>query len=164
MLTFMNKTRKTLISLTGAAAVLVATAGAAPADVETGRTVSVLGTAAIDITTPESTFEISVHARGDGRSGAGVIWISHHNDEVIGWMVARVDCVRIDGGLGVVTAVVSDAEDFAVAGPGDQVALTVRDSGTKDRASFASREQAAKCQKSRDQEFEITRGDFEVHP
>ncbi|WP_158892114.1 hypothetical protein [Amycolatopsis anabasis] len=155
----MKKTAKTAICL---AIALLATAGAATAEAGAARGGSVLGNAEIDTHNPESVFEFSVHAQGDGRSGRGVVWMSHHNDERIGWMVARVDCVRVEGPVGVVTAVVSDAEDFAVASPGEPIALTVRDNGTKDAISFTSPEQVKRCHGAREPGREITRGDFRV--
>jgi hypothetical protein len=148
-----------MISLAAAAA-LLSTAGTAGA--ATTGTASVLGHAEIDTQDPASTFEFSVHAQGNGRSGQGVVWMSHHDDTRIGWMVARVDCVRVVGSLGIVTGVVSDAQNFAVASPGEPIALTVRDNGTADTLSFASREQAQRCHRSPDQETQVSRGDFRV--
>ncbi|OLF17423.1 hypothetical protein BU204_11655 [Actinophytocola xanthii] len=148
-------------TLTAALAMLTTT-GAATADVEAAPSVAVLGSAEKEIHDPYSVFEFSVHARGDGRSGEGVLWMSHHNDELVGWMVARVDCVRSVGSRAVVTAVVSDAQDFAPAAPGDSIALTVRDNGGQDTLSVASREQVTTCHMSREQEFPVTRGDFRI--
>lgn len=158
----MNKTWRTVICMLTAVFAMLATAGAAASDAEATRSVAVLGKAEIDTHDPYSVFEFSLHARGDGRSGEGVMWMSHHNDELVGWMVARVDCVRSKGRLVVVTAVVSDAQDFAPAVPGDPIALTVRDNGGQDTLSFASREQVTTCHMSREPEFPITRGDFRV--
>lgn len=158
----MNNTCKTVTALVTAMASILATTSTATAEGETTRDVSVLGTAAIAIPVPASVFEISVHARGDNHSGTGVFWMSHHNDERIGWMVARVDCVRTEGRVGIVTAVVSDAQDFAVASPGDPIALTVRDNGRHDIVSFASREQVTRCQMPRTDEIRITSGDLRV--
>ncbi|QFU93761.1 hypothetical protein [Amycolatopsis sp. YIM 10] len=151
--------RKLTIGLLGATALVLSTVGTAAAAPAPGG--SVLGSAEIELTDPYSVFEFSVHARGDGRSGQGVVWLAHRDDQQIGWMVARVDCVRVTGSLGVVTGVVSDAQDFAVAAPGDPIALTVRD-GATDSVSFASREEARKCGRSTAQPHEITRGDFRV--
>ncbi|MBN6036554.1 hypothetical protein [Amycolatopsis sp. 195334CR] len=149
--------KRALITLLGATALALSTVGTAAA--ATGG--SVLGGAEIELTDPYSVFEFSVHASGDGRAGQGVVWLAHRDDQRIGWMVARVDCVRVTGSLGVVTGVVSDAQDFAVAAPGDPIALTVRD-GAKDSISFASREEARKCGRSPAPAHEITRGDFRV--
>lgn len=159
----MTKTMQAAIGVIGAAAAVLALAApAAQADSESARHVSVLGHAEIDTHNPDSVFEISIHATGRGRSASGVVWMSHHNDARIGWMVARVDCVRVLGKVGVVTAVVSDAQDFAVAAPGDPIALTVRDNPTLDSMRFASRHQAQQCRIPRTPEQEITRGDFRV--
>ncbi|OLF13481.1 hypothetical protein BU204_27175 [Actinophytocola xanthii] len=156
-----------MIGTLTAALAMLGTTGAATATVQAAPHVAVLGSAKFDTHDPYSVFEFSVHARGDGRSGTGVLWMSHHNDESVGWMVARVDCVRPVGARAVVTAVVSDAQDFAPAAPGDRVALTVRDNGVKDTLSVASREQVRTCHMSPEPEFPITRGDFRVlrlHP
>jgi hypothetical protein len=158
----MNKTGRTVIGTLTAAIAMLATGGAVAADVEAAPHVAVLGSAEFETHDPYSVFEFSVHARGDGRSGEGVLWMSHHNDELVGWMVARVDCVRSVGPRAVVTAVVSDAQDFAPAVPGDRIALTVRDNGDQDTLSFASREQVTTCHMSREREFPITSGDFRV--
>lgn len=148
------------MGLIGATAAILATA--APADGEATRRVSVLGHAEIDTHNPNSVFEFSIHATGRGRSSSGVVWVSHHDDTRIGWMVARVNCVRVIGKIGVVTAVVSDAQDFAIAAPGDPIALTVRDNSTGDTISVASRHQVRECHMSRTPAHEIDRGDLSV--
>lgn len=156
---------RALVNVMAAAGMILVTAGSAAADVETAQRASVLGTAEIHTHDPHSVFEFSVHAWGDGRSGTGAVWLSHHDDEQIGWLVARVDCVRVTGSLGVVTAVVSDAQDFSGAAPGDPIALAVRDhdtNGTRDSLRFAAREQAEKCHTPETTEHEISRGDFRV--
>ncbi|WP_156050764.1 hypothetical protein [Allokutzneria albata] len=122
-----------------------------------GNTASVVGRAEIDTHDPVSTFEFTVHAR----AGRGVVWIAHHDDEQIGWLVARVDCVRVTGGIGVVTAIVSDAQDFSGATPGDPISLTVRDDRAGDRLGFASREQVRRCH-GLEPTHGITRGDLRV--
>lgn len=147
-----------MICLLGVTAFALSTVGTAAAAPARG---SVLGSAEIELSDPYSVFEFSVHAQGDGRSGQGVVWLAHHDDQHVAWMVARVDCVRVAGSVGVVTGVVSDAQDFAVAAPGDPIALTVRD-GAKDSVSFASGEDARKCGRSPAPAHEITRGDFRV--
>ncbi|AXB47002.1 hypothetical protein A4R43_34925 [Amycolatopsis albispora] len=149
-----------MIGLLGATALLLATVGTAAA--APARDVSVLGNAEVELQDPYSVFEFSVHAHGNGHSGQGVLWLAHRDDERIGWMVARIDCVRVAGSLGVVTGVVSDAQDFAVASPGEPIALTVRDDGTKDGVSFASREEVTRCGKSPVPLHPITSGDFRV--
>lgn len=156
----MKKTRRTVISLVTATLAMLATAGAATAEVETARSATVLGRAEIDTHDPYTVFEFSVHAKGNGRSGEGVVWITHHNDDQIAWMVARVDCVRAEGSVAVVTAVVSDTQDFPPASPGEHIALAVRDNGSQDTMSFASREQVRKCHTSEEPDYPITRGDF----
>lgn len=123
-------------------------------------TVSVIGEAEIAIPEPASTFDFRVHASGDGHSGTGVIWLSHHNDTRIGWAVARVDCVRRHGQVAILTGVVGDAQDFAVAGPGDPISLTIRD-GAPDMLGFASREQVTRCQGPKPGQ-PITTGDFRI--
>lgn len=158
----MRKPQRTLISAVTATFAMLATAGAATSEVETARSASVLGHAEIEIVDPYSVFEFSVHAQGDGRSGTGVVWMTHHNDEQIAWMVARVDCVRVNGPVAVVTAVVSDTQDFPVASPGEHIALAVRDNGGQDAMSFASREQVTRCRTSVAPDYPVTRGDFRV--
>jgi hypothetical protein len=165
MLALMKKTQRAVISLVTATFAMLATAGAATSEVETPRRVAVLGQAEIDTIDPYSVFEFSVHAQGNGRSGEGVVWMTHHNDEQIAWMVARVDCVRADGPVAVVTAVVSDAQDFPPASVGEHIAVAVRDNstqGTQDTMSFASREQVTKCRTSVAPDYPVTRGDFRV--
>ena len=105
-----------------------------------GRPLSVIGAAEIDTVEPPSTFDFRVQAGGDGRSGSGVIFLTHHNDNQISWAVARVDCVRRYGRDVVVTGVVGDTQDFAVADPGDRVSVAVRD-GSPDSLGFGSRDQ-----------------------
>lgn len=122
---------------------------------------SVVGSAEVDTdTVPVTTFDIRLHAHGDGRSGNGVIWLTHHDDTRIAWAVARVDCVRRQGATVVVTGVVGDAQDFAVAGPGDPVSVTVRD-GDPDLVGLASREQVTRCHGPRPTS-PVTRGDFRL--
>ncbi|WP_143101862.1 hypothetical protein [Amycolatopsis marina] len=144
------------------AVAMLAMAGAASSEAETSRNVAVLGHAEIDTHDPYSVFGFTVHAQGNGRSGKGVVWMSHHNDEQIAWMVARVDCVRTKGKVAVVTAVVSDAQDFPPARPGESIALAVRDNGSQDTLSFASREQATRCHTAQEPDHPITRGDFRI--
>ncbi|GAB3479297.1 hypothetical protein GCM10027521_14240 [Amycolatopsis cihanbeyliensis] len=154
--------RKAAIGMSVAAIAMLGTAAAATAGAEVSRNVSVLGRAEIDTHDPASVFDISVHAWGNGHSGKGVIWMSHHYAEQVGWLVARVDCVRSEGPLGIVTAVVADAQDFAGITPRDPINLTVRDNGTKDSLAFASGEQVKRCHRSRTREHEIARGDFQM--
>ncbi|MEV6909945.1 hypothetical protein [Amycolatopsis sp. NPDC051071] len=157
----MNKTRKVLVTLSMAAVTLLG-AGAA-ADAAPGRTVSMTGRAELDTQDPLTTFEFMVHAKGNGRTGDGVVWMAHHVGDQLAWLVARVDCVRVEGNVGTVTATVTDAEAFTGAVPGDPISLTVRDNGTKDVIAFGSREQVErKCQAAAGQALEITRGDFRL--
>lgn len=125
------------------------------------RPVSVVGVAEVDTdTVPVTTFDIQVHARGDGRSGEGVIWLTHRDDTRIAWAVARVDCVRRQGGTVMVTGVVGDAEDFAIAAPGDRISVSVRD-GDPDLIGVGSREQVTHCHGPLPTAT-VTRGDFRI--
>ncbi len=155
----MTKTRKILVSLSVAAITLSGTAAAAAHP----RSSSITGRAELDTRDPLTTFEFTIHAEGNGRTGEGVVWMAHHVSGEIGWLVARVDCVRVDGATATVTGVVTDAGDFTGAGPGDPISLTVRDNGTKDVIAFGSREQVQrKCQAAAGRSAEITRGDFRL--
>lgn len=145
----MGRIAKALIAAAAVFAACTVEAQASQAD-------SVVGQAEIDQVNPVSVFEFSVHARAD----QGVIWMAHRNDTQIGWMVARVECVRVSGRVGVVTGVVVAAQDFVV-GPGDPVGLTVRDDGTRDQLGFPSPEQIKRCQPGQ-LTHEISRGDFKI--
>lgn len=141
------------------AAFLMLTPTAAAGSPASPRQVSVLGWSAIDIAEPMSTFDFRVHARGDGRTGSGVVWLSHHDDSRIGWAVARVECVRKFGPIVVVTGVVGDAQDFVV-GPGAQISLSVRD-GAPDMIGFGSGDPVKRCGGPRPEQV-ISRGDFTI--
>lgn len=142
-------------------AVLVALLAIIPLTAEAGtRSVSVVGYAAIDIPEPASTFDFRVHARGNGRSGEGVVWLSHHDDTRIAWAVARVDCVRRIGRVVIITGVVGDAQDFAAAEPGDAISLSVRDGGP-DQIGFVSGDEVTRCH-GLVPERAIDRGDFVI--
>jgi hypothetical protein len=148
-----------------AAALLTPTpsvAQAAPDQASSGRPVSVIGAAEIDTVEPPATFDFRVQASGDGRTGSGVIFLTHHDDARISWAVARVDCVRRSGRDVVVTGVVGDAQDFAVAGPGDRVSVSVRD-GSPDRLGFGSRDQVTRCRGPLPDRA-VDRGDFRIGP
>lgn len=124
-------------------------------------TVSVVGSAEIDTVDVPSTFDFRVQARGDGRSGSGVIILTHHNETMISWAVARVDCVRRYGrSVVVVTGVVGDAQDFAAAGPGDPISLSVRD-GSPDLIGFGSGDGVRPCRGPLP-DRPVDRGDFRV--
>ncbi|RSM64480.1 hypothetical protein DMH04_51320 [Kibdelosporangium aridum] len=115
----------------------------------------VVGYAQIDTaTTPVTVFEFAVHAHDD----RGVVWIAHRGDTQMGWLVARVDCVRTHDRVGVVTAVVGAAHDVPAV-RGDRIAVTVRD-GATDRISVGPA--AAPCDPGPAQERPVSRGDFRV--
>ncbi|WP_409497202.1 hypothetical protein [Amycolatopsis sp. cmx-11-12] len=157
----MNKMKKALAGVSVAVVALVGTGAAAVA--ESARTVSMTGRAELDTQNPLTTFEFTVHAKGNGRTGEGVLWMAHHVHGGLSWLVARVDCVRVEGAVGTLTGVVTDAEAFTGAVAGDPVSLTVRDNGTKDLVAFGSREQVTRrCAPAAGQAMEITRGDFQL--
>lgn len=152
--------KKPLLAAIAALLALAPTAVATPsvADAATGA-VSVVGTGYVDLTDPPTTFEFQVHAHGDGRTGRGVLWLTHSNDDLISWAVARVDCVRRHGRAVVVTGRVDDAQDFAV-GPGDPISVSVRD-GDPDLIGFGSGNQVRPCLGPPPNQA-VSRGDFTV--
>lgn len=155
--------RRTSVALAATTIALLATTVTTTTATAAPTPVSVLGTARIDTGNPATgVFDVFVHGHGDGRSGTGVVWMSHHNDELVGWMVVRVDCVRKAGRVGIVTGVVSDAQDF-LAGPGDRISLTVDDRRPRDRIGFAAQGEAQRCRGPR-ADGEITGGDLRVSP
>lgn len=159
----MNKTKKALLGLSMAAVALLGTGTAASAETGAKRAVSLTGHGELDTQNPLTTFEFTVHARGNGHTGEGVLWMAHHVGGGMSWLVARVDCVRVDGAVGTVTGVAVDAEAFSGVEAGDPISFTVRDNGTKDLVAFGSRDQVhRKCQAAAGQATEITRGDFRV--
>ena len=125
-------------------ALIPSVAEAVPPPPSAGRPVSVIGAAELDTAEPPTTFDFRVQATGDGRTGHGLIFLTHHDQTRISWAVARVDCVRRYGRAVVVTGVVGDAQDYAVAGPGDRVSLSVRD-GAPDLIGFGFRDQVRRC-------------------
>ncbi|MFC0105126.1 hypothetical protein [Kibdelosporangium aridum] len=115
----------------------------------------VVGYAQIDTATePVTVFEFAVDARDD----RGVVWIAHRGDTQMGWLVARVDCVRTDDQVGVVTGVVSAPHDVPAV-RGDRIAVTVRDS-VIDRISVGP--STGRCHAGPAQELAVSRGDFRV--
>ncbi|GAB3765602.1 hypothetical protein [Microlunatus parietis] len=142
------------------AAVLAALTPGAAAAVPPETTV--IGTAEIRIEQPASTFDFRVQATGDGRSGTGVIFLTHHDDREISWAVARVDCVRWHGRTVTVTGVVGDAENYAVARPGDRVSLSIRD-GRPDLIGAAFQDEAHRCRGPVPNQ-PVDEGDFVITP
>ncbi|RJQ79464.1 hypothetical protein D5S17_10675 [Pseudonocardiaceae bacterium YIM PH 21723] len=121
-----------------------------------------MGQAELDIHDPDSVFRYAVRARGDGRTGDGVLWISHHHGAQFSWLVAAVTCVRGTGSTAAVTAKVIDSRDMPIAAPGVPIAFTVRDNGTKDRISVTFGQSVHRCDTATGDEAEISRGDFQV--
>lgn len=121
-----------------------------------------IGTAEVHTQNPVTTFDFRIQATGDGRTGTGVIFLTHHDDHQISWAVARVDCVRRHGRTVAVTGVVGDAQSFAAVGPGDRVGLTVRD-GRPDLIGVAFQDGASRCSGPAP-DRPVDEGDFVITP